>query len=572
MTLTVLLGFAALTIDLGYLYLVRTELQVSADAAALAAAGELATLDGDRLALARARAQEYAAKNKISNEAPMLDMETDVVFGEVDLDAESGQYAFTPMSNPNPALVDAVRVRVRRTEDSPNGAVALFFANIWGKSQKDIYAEATAILVPRDIAIVADLSASHNDDSELRHINRTEVNLWSVWAGLPGGMDESEPNYSPQRAGPVWGTLMEQIGFGETTLDSSYNPTSDSGLVYLPRYYNWNNTTIENLLRAQNYNEDEIDAIMGAGYDNDSSAWKARAAVALGLAVWRSGKGVDDDGQPAKWQVEGLYPGNGNDWVGWSSELTWVEPSPYAGVSWSGYLDYIKGTSQMTSEGNSAFRYRLGIKTFVNYILESRPSYQQCPEMRFTPAQPMQAVKDAVGKMVDIIEDLETDDQLSLESYCTIARHEVDLTQEYSQITACLNDRQAGHYESWTNMGGGIERAVEELTGDRARHAATKVMILLTDGKANVDQWGNTGDYYEGPIYAKAKAQEAANLGIRIYAVSVGSDSDTATMDYIAQIGNGTHFHAEGSIDDYTEQLQAIFVTLGGKRPVMLID
>ncbi len=567
--MTTLLGFAALSIDLGYLYKVKCEMQVAADAAALAAAGQLATLDGDPIEAARYMAFDYAYRNKISNEGALIDPQTDVIFGQATIDPETGNYAFETGTG----VIDAVRVRVRRTSDSPAGPINLFFANIFGKSEKDMWAQATAILVPRDIAIVADLSASHNDDSEFYHMNITEINMYDVWAALPGGLDESDPNYTPQKAGPTWGDYMEQAGFGTETIDSSYDPTSDSGLVYLPRYYSWNNTTIENLLAAQNYNADEIDAIMSSGYDSDSSAWKARVCVALGLAVWRSGKGPDDYGQPAKWQVEGLYPGNGNDWVGWSSELTWAESYPYSGGSWSAYCDYVKSTgTKMVRNGDSRLRYCFGVKTFVNYMLEYEPSYYDCPDLRFAPAQPMQAVKEAVDEMMNIITDLETDDQVSLESYCTVARHEVDLTQEYSAISGRLNDMQAGHYESWTNMGGGIERAIEELTSDRARQAAVKVMVLLTDGKANVNEWGQAGDYYNGPIYAKDMAQEAADLGIRIYAVSVGADSDTDTMEEIAEIGSGTHFHAEGSIEDYSAQLAAIFQTLGGKRPVMLID
>ncbi|MBN1343994.1 MAG: VWA domain-containing protein [Phycisphaerae bacterium] len=566
--MTTMLGFAALSVDIGYLYMVKAELQVSADAAALAAAGQLATIEDSRFELARQMAVDYAAKNLVANQTMYLDPEVDVVFGQAVLDTQSNRYVFAAGVQP----IDAVRVRVRKTSDSPNGAVALFFANIFGRSEKDMFAEATAILVPRDIAIVADLSASHTDDSELCRINDTTVNLYDVWAAMPGGMDEGDPNWSPQKAGPTWGTWMEQAGFGEMTLDSSYDPTTDSGLLYLPRYNTWNNAALTAMLQAQNYNADEIAAIMSSANDSDSTVWKARACVALGLAVWRSGMGVDSSGQPGKWQAEGLAAGNGNSYVSWSSELTWVESYPYPGGSWSEYCDYMKNSTAMTSQGNSNFKYRFGAKTFMNYLLENRRCYNECPDLRFTPTQPMQAVKDSVTRMMQIIEGLDTDDQVSLEIYAQTARHEVDLTFEYADVSNRLNDMQAGHYDCWTNMGGGIQRGIEELTSDRARHSATKVMILLTDGWANVTEWGSVGDYTNGPIYAVEAARDAAALGIRIYAVSVGSSADTNTMEQIAQIGKGTHFYAQGSIEDYSAQLQAIFETLGGKRPVMLID
>ena len=580
-------------------------MQVAADASALAAAGELANFEGDRFTAAQQMALEYAYKNKISNEGALIDPDVDVIFGQGVLNSETGQYDFVP----DAAVTDAVRVRVRRTSDSPGGPVNLFFANIFGKSEKDMWAQATAVLIPRDIALVADLSGSHNDDSELRHINDTDVNLYDIWVAMPmpkgnngvgNGIDppppgnptvndgdgtepgdpgnkggNEDPGANPTK-GPVWGNMSEfgsYIKVGpDRILDSTYDPTTDPGLIYMPRYQNWASTEVEDFLRGRDYNENEIAAIMSPAYDSTTTAWKARAFVALGLMRWRSGMGPDGNGTLAMWQTEGLDPGNGNNCVGWETEVETMVLYPYPGGSWSEYGDYMKSWSKMARDGNSAFRYRFGVKTFLNYLMENRPGYEECPDLYLTPAQPMQAVKDSVGEMMGVITDLQTDDQVSLEIYGETARHELDLTYVYSTISDRINEMQAGHYDIWTNMGGGIERAIEELTSDRSRGSATKVMILLTDGKANVTEYGIVGDYTNGPLYALAKAQEAAALGIRIYTVTVGCDADISTMEQIAQIGNGTHFHAEGSADEYSAQLEVIFQTLGGKRPVMLID
>jgi hypothetical protein len=43
-------------------------------------------------------------------------------------------------------------------------------------------------------------------------------------------------------------------------------------------------------------------------------------------------------------------------------------------------------------------------------------------------------------------------------------------------------------------------------------------------------------------------------------------------MQQIADIGAGEHFHAEGSIDQYSQQLESIFQRLGGTRPVELVE
>jgi hypothetical protein len=51
----------------------------------------------------------------------------------------------------------------------------------------------------------------------------------------------------------------------------------------------------------------------------------------------------------------------------------------------------------------------------------------------------------------------------------------------------------------------------------------------------------------------------------------VGFNADTQLMDEVAQLGGGVHFHAEGTIDQYSDQLEEIFARLGGTRPVELI-
>ena len=76
-----LLGFTALSVDLGVLYAARAESQNSADAAALAGAGRL--LDERRLLGAatlaevhrqsREEAAAYATFNTVRNEAPFVD-------------------------------------------------------------------------------------------------------------------------------------------------------------------------------------------------------------------------------------------------------------------------------------------------------------------------------------------------------------------------------------------------------------------------------------------------------------------------------------------------------------------
>lgn len=579
-SLTLLTGFAGLTIDVGAMYSAKSDLQRAADAAALAAASQLAAFDqGDPQSLARDLAEEYVSKNIVFGQQLSL-AQSDVEFGRAVYDQVSGSYTFSPTTN----FPDAVRVKVRMTADSPNGKMPLYFGRVLGVSDQDVEAEAIAMMVPRDIAIVADLSASHTDDSELRNYKNTDINLHEVWGGIPGGIDDDTSTWngdefpldpdgsSAQMAGPAWG-LFKELGWGTETLNSAYDPTADAGLIKLQSYQNWNDAQLDGYLSDLGYSNDEIDAITASSYDGNG-AWDERVAVALGLARWDSGK------PGGLWENLGVDPmdaGNGNDWVG-GGELVWVETFGDRSVSesqavWQDYImNYVSKNWTQMYNANSNFRYQFGLKTFVNFLMERRPSNSQTPELANTAHQPMQAVKDAVSHLSDLLDTLETNDLLSLEVYGTLGRHEVDLTTDYASVGDRLEEMQAGHYDGWTNMGGGIQRAIEELSSSRARPISRKVMIVLTDGYANVNAYGTAGDYTGGKSYAIDKANEAAALGIRLFAVSVGSDSDTDLMDELAEIGSGVHFHAEGSIENYSSQLEEIFSTLGGTRPVELIQ
>ncbi len=583
--MVVLLGFAALTIDVGAMYNARAELQRTADASALAAASMLTDFSqGDPAGAARIAAQDMATANRVLGRPMLLDPATDVVLGRSNYNADTNTFAFSPTE----IFPDAIRVSVRMSEDSPNGRMSLFFAGILGKSSTALSASAIAIMLPRDIAIVADLSGSHNDDSELRNYRVTQINIHSVWDALPGGIDDVsgslwneseipanwvEPGGDiPQAAGPAWG-FMQDLGFGTVDIDENYDPTSDTGLINLAYNQNWNDTQLESALYAQGYVASEVNAIMSSDYDGNG-AYQYRVAAALGLAFWNSGH------PGGLWSQRGVAPadtGNANNWVG-RTELEWTEAILGNTINesediWLDYIDsYMSRTWSRLYQANADFRYSFGAKTFMNYLLERRPTSSQTPELAGIPTQPMQAVKGAVRRMMDTIISIDTDDQVSLEVYGTTARHEMDLTSNFNAISDRLSSMQAAHYDGWTNMGGGIDRGIEELTSSRARTTSRKVIILLTDGNANVDANGAYPTNSGGRAYALSAASRAAAAGIDIFTISVGAGADTATMQQIADMGSGEHFYAVGSIDQYSAQLDAIFNQLGGRRPVQLIQ
>lgn len=149
-SLVVILGFTALTIDLGRLYLVRTELQAAADSAALAAASAfandaaLANDSGVRLlALLHERAQQFSSLNKTLGAATLLES-ADIVLGTHDFDNPGA-----PLDTSGAQRFNAAEITVRRTEGSSNGPVGFFFASILGRDDGGVIASARAALNDR---------------------------------------------------------------------------------------------------------------------------------------------------------------------------------------------------------------------------------------------------------------------------------------------------------------------------------------------------------------------------------------------------------------------------------------
>jgi Flp pilus assembly protein TadG len=128
-TLTTLLGFGALVVDVAWGRLVKQELQQSADAAAHAATVQL---DGTSagVTLARASAKAVAAANAAGGEAVSL-TDDDIEFGVYD----GG--AFT--ASTDATVINAVRVEAARP------GLALYLAPVIGRHEVDVGAQSTMV-------------------------------------------------------------------------------------------------------------------------------------------------------------------------------------------------------------------------------------------------------------------------------------------------------------------------------------------------------------------------------------------------------------------------------------------
>jgi len=147
--MVVMMAFLALSLDVGYMYAVRSQMQRSADAAAVAATWELLDLENFSLqqdatvAAQRARdeARDYAGYNQVTNMSPQL-ASSDVVVGHLSNPSDPYLAIDTQYGGPS----NAVQVLVRRTA-AQNGEVPLFFARAIGFHKIATQAKATAALI-----------------------------------------------------------------------------------------------------------------------------------------------------------------------------------------------------------------------------------------------------------------------------------------------------------------------------------------------------------------------------------------------------------------------------------------
>ena len=134
-------GMAALAVDISYFYLLRGQLQTTADVSALAAAGELPDEDA-----ARTAAVAYAVKNMPTSAHGNVLATADVVTGNWD----AGTRTFTPAGTP----ANAVRVVTRRSQANGNAA-GTFFAKVQGTDSIDMRTSAIALLNENTLCLLS---------------------------------------------------------------------------------------------------------------------------------------------------------------------------------------------------------------------------------------------------------------------------------------------------------------------------------------------------------------------------------------------------------------------------------
>ena len=239
---------------------------------------------------------------------------------------------------------------------------------------------------------------------------------------------------------------------------------------------------------------------------------------------------------------------------------------PYPSGSWSDYIDYVINDNTLD---NAGYQNNFGYMTWINYLQAQQQSAADTPTLWKTSEQPITAVKDAVDLFVSYLQENSTNDRLGFSLYTSSdskAKLESALTTNMTSVTTLVRQRQAGHYVGGTNISDGMKTARLELQNN-SRVGAKRMMVLMTDGEANLPSSGDPRQLCINEAYA------AANAKIAIVAICLGTLADTSLLDEIASITGGAAFIVPGgqNIDDIEEQLKDVFAKVANTRPFKLV-
>lgn len=597
--LVAFLGMAAFAVDVGYIMVVKTQLQVAVDSAAMAATASMSGTADD----VRNAAKQFAGYHTAGGKAVAL-TDAEIEFGTWDV----GAATFTPSDE----FGNAVRVTAHRNNST--GGNNLWFGRIFGQTNFSTQASAIAMGNPRDIALVVDMSGSMNDDTEpcwaaneltsAGHgdvVTSTMTALYSdfnfgdypgtlQWVGAPAGVAATNKAYAnlTKNGGPLTGA----------SIAATYKILStDSESTRKTKAYKW---IIDNQLAALMPN-----ALPAPNSGTNYGYWEKYLDYVIQNVTVNSGEGTPPSSRGA------IPPNQDSDRItGFNNPNTTSFPGASSSVPQS-------------------YRNQLGYRTYVQFMLDfgrdykpdgsnfvplsvSSPNCQYHSEataggtFSFPPReQPVHACRRSLIAAIqeikernDNIPDLTQRDYVSVVRFDKVAGTTViqSLTGEYDDaMTACTTLQAVGDNAASTATETGMIAAKDHIKpasqGGSGRENTQKVIVVLTDGMPNLysssgssvssyrtsnpsSEWYGGGSYALDAPLMQAMSLEA--LGWKIFAVGVGLGTDYSFMDRLARLGStaddsGESPHTSGDPSSYETELSAIFEEIITNPQVRLV-
>ena len=553
--MVVLMGFVAMTVDVGFIELTRTQLQSAADASALSGAMELSGIDDPALVRTNARdaVVQTAAMHRAGDKASVaIDPVADITFGKLVWNGVSQTYKIQWGEDATPYNV--IKVRAMRTMAAGgDNRLPLFFAPAIGSKNADVGAEAIATFQPRDIMVVLDFSGSMNDDSCFGAIsklgrNYIESNLQTMWTEL------GSPVYGNLTVTPKYATLKGRAASGT--------------IPHIAVTYKRSSVDVVSTL---NLSSARLKFSNGATQTFAGLTGKLKTLAGSGS---NAGRDITNC-----WVISGTNASLSSGNLGEQFDFTLANiktalgltmPYPYPGGSWDEYIQEVQ-----RSTGNikvAGYRDMYGYMTWIEYLQTRRYSYADTPDLWKTSEQPVAVMKDAVGLFTDYLVKMEAEDYVGLSIYThtnadgAILEH--GLSNNLGQIKDTTQHRQAGHYKPGTNISAGMKIARNQLV-QKARPRSARLMVLMTDGEAN-----EPGDMATAKAAVITEANSAKAAKIKILTISLGAGADMSLMQQVADMTGGEHFNVPvgSNIAAVEVQLEQVFRKIANSRTLKLIS
>ena len=542
-----MLGMVAFSVDMGYILLVKSELQNAADSAALAAGAKLS----DSRANLESTAQTYSQKHAAGGGAVSL-LTSDIQYGVWDQDTRS----FTATQQ----VGNALRITARR--NNTTGFNNLFFARVLGHSTFDVAASAIALGNPRDICFVVDLSGSMNDDTE------TGFN----GDGTIGG------DYSTVRT-QMMEELFSDLGFG-TYPGTQQSPGQALGA-----------STYSSLSSASGpLNSNSIPSTYRIG-NNDSSSTRKNKAYKWMIdyqiaSIMPAARPVPNSGNTASF----------NYWSDYLDEVV-DQSSSNEKIGYRNYVQFLMDQGRDVNIGGQpaqhavesdycAYHSEAVGSTTYSFPVREYPTHA-CRRSLIAAIQEIKAKNSTNPNMNER-------DWVSIVTFDTVAGTQkvLDLTGDYDAAMLKCTTLQACSDSTWSTAteSGMISGKAHLQTNGRGN--TQKVVVLLTDGMPNLKSSSNTtisayrtnnpSDYFYGGSsnYNHDAALMQVNatqlLGWQTHAVGVGLGTDYAFMDRMTQMSTldaeAEAPRTSGDPAEYETELRAIFKQIVDTPRVRLVE
>jgi len=559
--LVVMLAMAAFAVDLGYVALVRTQLQTAADAAALAAVATSTTIDD-----AKATALSYANQHRASGRQIAIQA-GDVQCGT--WNADTG--VFTVVTS---GLSNAVKVTTK-TDETRGGRTALFFGNIFGLSSITQQASAIATTNPRDICFVIDLSASMHYDAQ--------------------------PSYDTG-AGSVRGTLIQKVyddlEFNATySYTDTYYPSASFNTCFLGQplltvdgaTIRWNNGSLQAKTSTswQTATADRLITLLKSKLSNAS--WNGTVYYTGTVGMTDSAKTIAaysyvidytlkqyampsavPDATTAYYSYWKDYVGNNPRKLGYKSYVEYMVKLDRDGKNGAGFYTPFSMNSTLYPD-QAVVPCKTHPEATPGGTFDFPPSEQPTHGGRRAIIAALQLIKTRNETITDanrrdwvsvISFDRGRDPAGGTTLWYSLGSDYTTAMQKCTQLQACYESGACT--ATATGLIAGYDHIKRVADGGLGRASTNKIIVLLTDGKPNLTptNYSMTITPYTGNSSKDAALTQAATLqgeNWYVYTVGIGLATDPDFMDRMATLGGTSVSHVATDAENYEADLTTIF-------------